>query len=184
MALQPELRKLLTRMAVVVLMAAGAGACSSIPGWVDPTTWVGGDDQDASQDSGSDNAQTPDLASIPNKPAPPSTSDEQKQVSDSLAADRASAQYSAEALKGGTEASAPPPEQAASNPPPEPSSSNADRTEQAPPDQGATSAPASPAGTTPSAPAQQPAGEVASIEPAPTATVPPVAAPPPAAPAT
>jgi len=168
-----ELRKLLGRIVAVIMVAAGAGACSSLPGWVDPTSWVGGSDQDASQDSGSDAAQTPDLASIPNKPAPPSTPDEQKQVSDSLAADRASAQYSAEALRGGTEAAAPPPSVAA----PEAASSQpqsgmtgqsgtqqvatvpAAQQEVAPPSTGSTAAPA-------------PAPQTASTEPLPPITAP------------
>jgi outer membrane protein OmpA-like peptidoglycan-associated protein len=103
----------------------GASACSTVPDWVDPTTWVGGNDDQttsAPADQGTaapanggtaqtaDNTQTPDLSTIPDKPATPSTSDEQKQVADSLAADRSRAQYSGDALRGGTEpAAAPPP---------------------------------------------------------------------------
>lgn len=94
----------LLRLAAVLTVAMGASACSTVPDWVDPTTW--GSDTPAPQ---SDNAQTPDLADIPNKPAPASTPDEQKQVSDSLAADRSQTNYSAEQLRGGGEASAPPP---------------------------------------------------------------------------
>ena len=112
--------RLLARVAAPILLAASLGACSSIPDWVDPTTWVGGSSQatseqtppnpDAAENSNSQDAtQTPDLASIPPKPAPPSTADEQNQVTDSLTADRARAQYSADALRGGTEAAATPP---------------------------------------------------------------------------
>ena len=114
---------LLARVAAPVVLAASLSACSSIPDWVDPTTWIGSDNQGATEDTptspdttqNSDaqnqaSAQTPDLASIPAKPVPPSTADEQKEVSDSLAADRSRAQYSADALRGGTEpAAAPPP---------------------------------------------------------------------------
>src|SRR5579863_8457129 len=103
--------KLCARVAAPILVAWSLSACSSIPDWVDPTTWVGGDSQ-ATSDSGStasaDAAQTPDIAAIPDKPAPPSTADEQKNVADSLEADRAQAHYSADALRGGTEAAAPP----------------------------------------------------------------------------
>ena len=94
----------LLRLAAVLTVAMGASACSTVPDWVDPTTW--GSDTPAPQ---TDNAQTPDLADIPNKPAQTSTPDEQKQVSDSLAADRSQTNYSSEQLRGGGEASAPPP---------------------------------------------------------------------------
>src|ERR1700733_9979267 len=39
--------KVVTRTAAVVVVAAGASACSSVPSWVDPTTWIGGDDNAA-----------------------------------------------------------------------------------------------------------------------------------------
>lgn len=94
-------------VAVLAILAIGATGCSSLPSvpdWVDPTTWFGGDDTAA------DNGTTPDLASVPDKPAAPAA-DEQHKVTESLAADRANAKYSAEALRGGTEpAAAPPPD--------------------------------------------------------------------------
>jgi hypothetical protein len=107
--------KSVARVAVVLVVAAGSSACSTVPGWVDPTTWFGDDDSAnaAPDQSIADNSQTPDLADVPNKPAPASTADEQKQVADSLAADKSRAQYSGDALRGGTEASAPPPSDAA-----------------------------------------------------------------------
>ena len=130
--------KLLVRVVAPILFAAVLSACSAVPDWVDPTTWFGGDSQ-ASSDQSSDagagtdqtagagaeqstatgkeaasaqsapSDQTPDIAAIPPRPAAPSTADEQKQVADSLAADRAQAHYSADALRGGTEAAAAPP---------------------------------------------------------------------------
>jgi hypothetical protein len=130
--------KLLARVVAPVLFATALSACSTVPDWVDPTTWIGGDSQSSSDETsdagaatdqstaaGTDQAvspgqqaastqpsgsgQTPDIAAIPPKPAPPSTADEQKQVADSLAADRAQAHYSADALRGGTESTAAPP---------------------------------------------------------------------------
>jgi hypothetical protein len=130
--------KLLARVVAPILFATALSACSTVPDWVDPTTWIGGDSQassDQTSDAGtgtdqstaagtdqsaatgqeaasaqpSGSGQTPDIAAIPPKPAPPSTADEQKQVADSLAADRAQAHYSADALRGGTEAAAAPP---------------------------------------------------------------------------
>jgi outer membrane protein OmpA-like peptidoglycan-associated protein len=98
------------RAAVIGMVAFGASACSSIPDWVDPTTWIGGGGPSDSETSA---GETPDLASIPDRPAPASTADEQQQVASSLAADRSRAKYSADALRGGTEAAAPPPPPAA-----------------------------------------------------------------------
>ena len=122
--------KLLARVAMPILVASGLCACSDIPDWVDPTTWIGGDiqtasDQDQASNASTDTAQTPDIASIPDKPAPPSTSDEQKQVTESLEADRTKSHYSTDALRGGTEAAAPPPSAEAAPPPADQGASNA-----------------------------------------------------------
>jgi len=116
------LSKYIVRAGAVLVLAMGASACSSVPGWVDPTTWVGGSDSDQAQadqnlpadQQTADNAtQTPDLSTIPDRPNAPSTADEQKKVADALTADRGKAQYSADALRGGTEpAAAPPPAEA------------------------------------------------------------------------
>ena len=113
--------KIGARLGVVVMVAFGASACSSIPDWVDPTTW--GDDSSPSTFDGGAN-ESPDLASIPDRPDPSSTPQEQQQVAQSLAADRERAKYSSDALRGGTEpVAAPPPppsaeQQVASNEPP------------------------------------------------------------------
>jgi len=128
--------RLLARLAAPVFLATALGACSSVPDWVDPTGWFGSDNQASADQSGSataDATETPDLASIPPKPTPPSTPDEQQQVANSLVADRAQAQYSADNLQGGTEPVAAPP-------PPE--SSNAAATPAAPVDQAAMASPA------------------------------------------
>lgn len=110
------------RVAAVLLLAAGSSACSSVPDWVDPTTWGGDDNSTASaapppdsSDQGqtvaeaSDNGQYPDLANAPAKPAAPSNSDEDETIASQLASDRNNAQYSGDALRGGTEAAAAPP---------------------------------------------------------------------------
>jgi len=96
------------RLVVIGMVAFGATACSSMPDWVDPTNWIDGSDSGPSASAGN-GGETPDLASIPDRPAPASTSDEQAQVAESLAADRSQAKYSSDALRGGTEAAAPPP---------------------------------------------------------------------------
>jgi outer membrane protein OmpA-like peptidoglycan-associated protein len=95
-------------VAAVAVIAIGAGGCSilpdmpSVPEWVDPTSWFGDDSADSA-----DNAQTPDLAALPDKPA--AQPDDQQKVAESLASDRSNAKYSADALRAGTEAAAAPP---------------------------------------------------------------------------
>jgi len=101
--------RLLLRFASVVAVGVIASACSSVPDWVDPTTWLS--DKAPAEDSG----KAPELADIPGKPAT-TTPDDRKQVADSLAADRAQASYSAEQLRAGADQPLAPPPPAA--PPP------------------------------------------------------------------
>jgi outer membrane protein OmpA-like peptidoglycan-associated protein len=68
-----------------------------------------------------DSGSAPDLAAIPEKPSGTTTPDDQRETADSLAADRGRATYSSDALRGGTEAAAPPP-----GPAPEPGTAVAD----------------------------------------------------------
>jgi hypothetical protein len=181
----------LARLATPVLLASFLGACSGMADWADPTGWFGNDstastDQSSTTDASqtADSGKTPDLASIPAKPAVPSTPDEQKQVADSLAADRAQAQYSAETLEGGTE-----PASAAPAPEPAPDTTAGTATPaSAPADQTASSAPSSDTSTaavmttdstaqTPTATADTSGTQVASTEPsAPPPAAPPIAA--------
>ncbi|HSM95620.1 MAG TPA: OmpA family protein [Rhizomicrobium sp.] len=107
----------LARLAAVIAIAATLGACSVIP------DWLGGDSGSSSSDTvaadqspapadttaSANNGQFPDLADTPDRPAAPSTADDQKKVADSLAADRAKQNYSADALRAGTEPAAAPP---------------------------------------------------------------------------
>ncbi len=90
-------------VAILAMSATGCSSLPSVPDWVDPTSWFG---DDASNPP--DNGQAPDLASLPDKPNTPAADDKQE-VADSLSTDRANAKYSAEALRGGTEAAATPP---------------------------------------------------------------------------
>ncbi|MEJ0025742.1 MAG: OmpA family protein [Rhizomicrobium sp.] len=112
------------RFAAVFVFALGTSACSTLNSAYDDV--VGGDasapaDQngfppDATPPGATSDAATPttpDLASVPDKPSGTTTPDEQKDVADSLAADRARANYSADALRGGTEPAAAPPGPAA-----------------------------------------------------------------------
>ncbi len=105
----------LVRAAAIVAAALALGACSSLPDlpslpdWVDPTSWFGPDVPDQTQ---ADDDQSPDLSQMPQKPTA-SSSEEQQQVASSLASAGGNVQYSAQALRGGTEAAAPPPGPAA-----------------------------------------------------------------------
>jgi outer membrane protein OmpA-like peptidoglycan-associated protein len=212
--------KVVWRLSAVLMMSAALSACSSVPDWVNPGTWIGSSDsQSASSgaDAGSDQAgatgsqgqtvaeasdQYPALADTPDK-APPSTStDEQKQVAGALVADRTQAQYSAEALRAGTEPAAAPPgaasAESASLPPPASTVSvgppTADSDVNANPDaaaQSASAAPSGPAampGTLPSeahTPTASPGGtRVASTPAVATGPMPAPAAPSPSAAAT
>ncbi len=102
-------------------LALCASACSTIAD-LDPTGLIGGDSpapaDNAFPDDGTiappqasdaDLGTTPDLASLPARPAQSATPGQQAQTAQSLASDGAQARYSAEQLRGGTEASAPPP---------------------------------------------------------------------------
>jgi outer membrane protein OmpA-like peptidoglycan-associated protein len=121
--------KHLLRLSAVLVVAVGASACSSIPDWVDPTTWgsdqqasVPPEDQSGNQTATDQNgegktvaeasdtgATYPTLADMPDHAPQTTSSDDQKQVASGLVADRSQAQYSGDALRGGTEAAAPPP---------------------------------------------------------------------------
>ncbi len=135
------------RAAVIAAVAGGLGACSVII-----PDWMGGSSGDTSSgaqmDQTADNGQTPDLANIPDKPAAPSTPDEQKQVADSLKQDQAHNQYSSDTLRGGTEAAAPPP-----GAPPPPSAD--DVSSSAPPSRQAATTAVAPAAAPQPAPADQ-----------------------------
>jgi len=130
--------KSLLRIVVIAMVAAGASACSSVPNWANPTGWFGDDSQTAQDQANTGNASTPDLAAIPDKPGKPSTPDEQKQVTDGLVADRADADYSAEALRGGTEPSAAPPAPASAD------ATSSDALQSPAPDQTASASPPAP----------------------------------------
>lgn len=87
--------------AAIIVMATGLSACSIVPNWMNPISWFSDDDEQP----------TPDLANLPAKPDAKSDKD----LADSLKADRTHAQYSADALRGGTEPAAAPPPKASSS---------------------------------------------------------------------
>src|SRR5258707_7279076 len=101
------------RLAAVLLFALGTSACSTLDSAYDdvfgdaPASTADNNgfpaDQAPGQTSDANTPATPDLASIPDKPSGTTNPDSQKEVADSLATDRARANYSADALRGGTE---------------------------------------------------------------------------------
>lgn len=163
--------KAFMRVAAVMLIGAGLSACSTVPDWVDPTSWMG---PDTPAQAG--NGQYPDLSAIPDRPDAGSSGRDQAAVADSLAAARSHVQYSAESLRGGTEAAAPPPEpQAAATVVPPPTQSRAepetsDESSQAAaapaPEPTRTAMAEAPAAAPPPAPAPAPAGPVPGAQPA------------------
>lgn len=104
-SLQRRWFKALTRVAAVMLVGAAVSACSTVPSWVDPTSWMGPDVPDQAQAS---NDTYPDLSKIPSAPQQTASNDSAA-VANSLAQARNDVQYSAQALRGGTEAAAAPP---------------------------------------------------------------------------
>ena len=149
--------KSLLRVAAVLLIGVGLSACSTVPNWVDPTTWMGPDVPDQAQ---ADNGQYPDLANMPDKPKASSTGTQREQVASSLAAARNDVQYSAETLRGGTEAAAAPP------PPPAPAAQVASAEESA------AQPPPSPPKTAPAPPKPAPVTQVARKQEPPPAAAP------------
>jgi outer membrane protein OmpA-like peptidoglycan-associated protein len=108
----------LRQLTLILGLTVAASACSTISD-LDPTGLLS-DSSDAvpasqfpdqAAPTASDDAAgtTPDLASLPARPAPTATPGEQQQTAQSLASDGAQARYSADALRGGTEAAAAPP---------------------------------------------------------------------------
>jgi len=108
----------LRQLTLILGLTVAASACSTISD-LDPTGLLGDSsdaapasqfpDQAAPTASDDTAGTTPDLASLPARPAPTATPGEQQQTAQSLASDGAQARYSADALRGGTEAAAAPP---------------------------------------------------------------------------
>ncbi|MEI9886816.1 MAG: OmpA family protein [Rhizomicrobium sp.] len=102
------------RLAAVLAFALTTSACSTIDEMIGddtpsttPVADAGGFPPDTAPPANA--GGTPDLASVPDKPSGTTNPDDQREVADSLAADRNRSNYSADALRGGTEAAAPPP---------------------------------------------------------------------------
>jgi len=91
------------QLGVIVVLGCGLAGCETMAS-LDPTGLLADESTPAVDPNSA--AASPELANIP---AAPPVSDDQRNVADSLAAQGAQAQYSADALRAGTEASAPAP---------------------------------------------------------------------------
>jgi outer membrane protein OmpA-like peptidoglycan-associated protein len=101
---------------LAITLAMGTAGCQTIAD-LDPTGLLGGDTPapdssfptDSTQQAAADaSTTTPDLAAIPTRPAAPDTT-AQANTTQQVTAAGAQAQYSADALRAGTDAAAPPP---------------------------------------------------------------------------
>ncbi|MEO8300801.1 MAG: OmpA family protein [Rhizomicrobium sp.] len=101
---------------LAIILAVGTAGCETMSD-LDPTGLLGDDSPapesqfptDSNQQAEADAATTtPDLASIPTRPAPPDAG-AQANTTQQVTAAGAQAQYSADALRAGTDAAAPPP---------------------------------------------------------------------------
>ena len=101
---------------LAIALAAGTAGCQTMSD-LDPTGLIGGDEAvpetqfptESSQQAEADaNTTTPDLANIPTRPAAPDTA-AQANTAQQVTAAGTQAQYSADALRAGTDAAAPPP---------------------------------------------------------------------------
>jgi outer membrane protein OmpA-like peptidoglycan-associated protein len=102
---------------LVISLAVGTAGCQTMAD-LDPTGLLGGDDNntpdtqfppDSQQQANADaTTTTPDLSSVPPRPAQPDAS-AQANTTQQVAAAGTQAQYSADALRAGTDAAAPPP---------------------------------------------------------------------------
>ncbi len=174
--------KSVMRLAAVLVFALSTSACSTIDSAISdvvgddtpaPAADPNGFPPDTAPPAATSDAAaptTPDLAAIPDKPTGVTSPDAQRETADGLASDRARSRYSADALRGGTEAAAPPP----SDTPEPPPAAMADNTP--PPSQPAAAAPPPPAPSTDSSVPGPGAPAVADNMPPPAAPSAPVTA--------
>lgn len=178
---------------VTLTLALGTAGCQTVSD-LDPTGLLGGDDTvaesqfppDSQQQAAADAATTtPDLAAIPARPPAPDAA-AQADAAQQVASAGAQAQYSAEALRAGTDAAAPPPvaadtaaarqalSSAADVPPTAQSDAPPTAQADAPPSAGADQPPSAAA---PSGRTAVPAVQMASAAPPPSAAAPVAEAP-------
>jgi outer membrane protein OmpA-like peptidoglycan-associated protein len=91
------------QLGVILVLAAGLSGCETMAS-LDPTGLLSDDSVPIAPPDPNSAAASPDLAGIPSAPQVP---DDQRAVASSLAAQGAQTQYSADALRAGTEAAAP-----------------------------------------------------------------------------
>src|ERR1700744_3274041 len=106
-----------SRFGAVIVVAAALSGCSMMPDWLGGASARPAQPADSTKPPPDKPAATnqgfPYLADTPDRPAAPSTPDDQKQVADSLGTARTQQNYNTEQLQAGAEtAAAPPPAEA------------------------------------------------------------------------
>jgi outer membrane protein OmpA-like peptidoglycan-associated protein len=155
------------QLGVVLVLAAGLSGCETMAS-LDPTGLLSSETEVTPPDPNSA-AASPELANIP---AAPQVPDDQRDTANSLAAQGAQAQYSADALRAGTEAAAPAPGTAQ---PASPQVAAAMAAASAPPS--ADDAPPSAGAPAPSAGSTAPIAVAGNAAPVTTSALPPTAGP-------
>lgn len=155
-------------VAALLVTMLGLGACSSVPGWADPTQWFAGDDAPTTSPDTAEKAATaekdarfPNLSRVPPRPVEQTSDAEKNRALNTLAADSQNARHTDEELRARPADSTTPP------PAPKPPVSQLPAAQ---PQQQVAQA----------APVQQPAGQQQSVTlqpPAPTAPAPAPRAP-------
>lgn len=103
----------LAKAGAAALLIAGLAGCSAVPDWAKPSA-IYGDDKAA--EAPSDEKGFPPLAEVPGEKPTASSQDRQKEIANSLVADREAAKHTDEVLRGGTEPPAPAPQVTAPTP--------------------------------------------------------------------
>lgn len=94
--------KMLRVLPALVVAGFVLPGCSAVPDWADPFS-----DSAAEQAEPAD-GEYPELADVPETPAPAGTVEQRRDIVEGLVADREMARHSGEQLRGGTAAGAPP----------------------------------------------------------------------------
>src|SRR3546814_6480313 len=93
-------------VAALLVTMLGLGACSSVPGWADPTQWFAGDDAPTTSPDTAEKAATaekdarfPSLSRVPPRPVEQTSDTDKNRALNTLAADSQNARHTDEELR-------------------------------------------------------------------------------------
>lgn len=93
-------------VAALLVTMLGLGACSSVPGWADPTQWFAGDDAPTTSPDTAEKAATaekdarfPNLSRVPPRPVEQTSDKDKSRALNTLAADSQNARHTDEELR-------------------------------------------------------------------------------------